>query len=182
MACVVAFGNEEEIMSFDVVPAFDRRGGGYEIPDTRTGGWISTNPRVHHELSTTKNTACGGKFVPFVKMIKGLNRHLEEPVKPSFLLEVMAQGIVLEPFGDYPEEVRWFLATAVEQVHVPWPDPAKLGPDVNTMSSLERSAASTALAGALDVAEKAIDLAADGHERSAVEQWRELFGWRMPRP
>jgi hypothetical protein len=88
----------------------------------------------------------------------------------------------LEPFGDYPEEVRWFLATAVEQVHVPWPDPAKLGPDVNTMSSLERSAASTALAGALDVAEKAIDLAADGHERSAVEQWRELFGWRMPRP
>jgi hypothetical protein len=50
------------------------------------------------------------------------------------------------------------------------------------MSSLERSAASTALAGALDVAEKAIDLAADGHERSAVEQWRELFGWRMPRP
>src|ERR1017187_1834900 len=67
MACVVAFGNEEEIMSFDVVPAFDRRGGGYEIPDTRTSGWISTNPRIHHELSTAKNTACGGKFVPFVK-------------------------------------------------------------------------------------------------------------------
>lgn len=182
MACVVGFGSEDEIMSFDVVPAFDRDKGGYEIPDTVTGGWIATNPRIHHELSTAKNTACGGKFVPFVKMIKGMNRHLEEPVKPSFLLEVMAQSIVLEPFGEYPEEMRWFLATAVEQIRDPWPDPAGLGPDVNTMSSSQRSAASNALADALSIAEKAIDLAADGHERSAVEQWRELFGWRMPRP
>ncbi len=182
MACVVGFGSEDEIMSFDVVPAFDREGGGYEIPDTQTGGWISTNPRLHHELSTAKNTACGGRFVPFVKMIKGMNRHLEEPVKPSFLLEVMAQGIVLEPFGEYPEEFRWFLATAVDQVNDAWPDPASLGPDVNTMSAAERTIASRALADALSTAEKAIDLAADGHERSAVEQWRELFGWRMPRP
>jgi hypothetical protein len=182
MACVIGFGKEEEIVSFEIVPAFDRSGGGYEIPDTRTGNWISTNPRIHHELTTTKNIACGGKFVPFVKMIKGLNRHLDEPVKSSFLLEVMAQRIVMEPFGEYPEEVRWFLATAVEQVHDSWPDPAGLGPDVNAMSNLQRTTASAALAGALFVAEKAIDLAADGHERAAVEQWRELFGWRMPRP
>jgi len=182
MACVVGFGKEEEIMSFDIVPAFDRKGGGYEIPDTGTGDWISTNPRIHHELSTAKNAACGGKFVPLVKMIKGMNRHLNEPVNPSFLLEVMAHGIVLEPFGEYPEEVRWFLATAADQVNDSWPDPAGLGPDVNTMSNLQRSAASRALAGALVVAEKAIDSAADGHERAAVELWRELFGWRMPRP
>jgi hypothetical protein len=182
MACVVEFGKDEDIMSFDVVPAFDREGGGYEIPDTTTGGWISTNPRIHHELSTAKNVACDGKFVPFVKMVKGMNRHLDEPVKPSFLLEVMAQRIVLEPFGEYPEEVRWFLATAVEQIQAPWPDPADLGPDVNTMSKLERDAAAKALANALSIAEAAIDLAADGHERSAVERWRELFGWRMPRP
>ena len=182
MACVIGLGKEEEIMSFEIVPAFDRRGGGYEIPDTRTGGWISTNPRVHHELSTAKNTACGGKFVPLVKMIKGLNRHLDEPVKSSFLLEVMAQGIVIEPFGEYPDEIRWFLATAVDQVHDSWPDPAGLGPEVNVMSNMQRTAASTSLASALEVAEKAIELAADGHERAAVEQWRELFGWRMPRP
>jgi hypothetical protein len=182
MACVVEFGKEEEIMSFDVVPAFDRAGGGYEIPDARTGGWIATNPRIHHELSTAKNDACGGKFVPFVKMVKGMNRHLEEPVRPSFLLEVMAQDLVLEPMADYAEEVRWFLASAVEQVHNPWPDPAGLGPDVNTMTASERGAAAAALGDALTIAEKAIDLAADGHERAAVEQWRELFGWRMPRP
>jgi hypothetical protein len=39
MACTVSFGSDEEIMSFDVVPAFKRAGagGGYEIPDTVTG-------------------------------------------------------------------------------------------------------------------------------------------------
>lgn len=182
MACVVNFGKEEEVMSLDVVPAFDRKGGGYEIPDTYTGGWIATNPRLHHELSTAKNAACGGKFVPFVKMVKGINRHLEEPVHPSFLIEVMAHGIVLEPFGDYPEEIRWFLATAMEQIDEPWPDPAGIGPDVNTMSGFERSAAAVGLGKALVVAERAIQLEDDGQERAAVEQWRELFGWRMPRP
>lgn len=182
MACVVDFGPDEEVMSFDVVPAFDRKGGGYEIPDTRTGGWISTNPRIHHELSTAKNKACDGRFVPFVKMIKGMNRHLDEPVKPSFLLEVMAQQIVLEPFGEYPEEVRWFLASATEQVLNAWPDPAGLGPDVNAMSTYERTAAAAALTGALALAEEAIELKAGGHERAAVERWRDLFGWRMPRP
>ncbi|MDQ1501625.1 MAG: hypothetical protein QOI86_4965 [Actinomycetota bacterium] len=182
MACVIDFGKDEEVMSFDVVPAFDRAGGGYEIPDTGTAGWISTNPRIHHELSTAKNNACDGKFVPFVKMIKGMNRHLDEPVRPSFLLEVMAQDIVLEPFGEFPEEVRWFLATAVEQVHNAWPDPAHLGPDVNTMSIYERAAAAAVLTAALAVAEDAIELGAGAQERAAVEKWRELFGWRMPRP
>jgi hypothetical protein len=182
MACVVDFGKDEEVMSFDVVPAFDRNGGGYEIPDSRTSAWISTNPRLHHELSTAKNKLCHGKFVPFVKMIKGMNRHLEEPVKPSFLLEVMAHGIVMEPFGDYPEEVRSFLATAAEQVLQPWPDPAGVGPEVNTMSSFERTAAGRALGEAQYIAETAIELASDGKERAAVEKWRELFGWRMPRP
>jgi hypothetical protein len=129
------------------------------IPDTRTGGWISTNPRIHHELSTAKNKACGGRFVPFVKMIKGMNRHLQEPVRPSFLLEVMGHSIVLEPFGEYPEEVRWFLATAAEQVGNAWPDPVGLGPDVNTMSANERASAAAALT-ALAVAEEAIDLTA----------------------
>ena len=88
MACTVEFGSDE-IVSFDVVPAFKRTGGGYEIPDTQAG-WIATNPKQHHELTTKKNTACGEMWVPFVKMVKGANRELGEPVEPSFLLEVMA--------------------------------------------------------------------------------------------
>lgn len=184
MACTISFGSDEEIMSFDVVPAFKRTGtgGGYEIPDTVTGRWIATNPKRHHELSTAKNKACDDKFVPFVKMIKGINRELGDPVTPSFLLEVIAQDVIKEPFGRYQDEIRWFLATAADVVHDPWPDPAGLGPDVNTMTSTQRDRAAIALAGALTIAEEAVRLEDDGQERAAVEQWRRLFGWRMPRP
>lgn len=181
MTCVVPFG--DEVMSLEVAPAFDRRGGGYEIPDTRSGGWIATNPKRHHELSTAKNESCSGKYVPLVKMVKGVNRQLGEPVAPSFLLEVMALELVTPPFGRYQDEVRWFLASAADQVANPWEDPAHLGPDVNgEMSTTERAQAAKALLDALAVAEEAIRLEDAGRERDAVDRWRELFGSRMPKP
>lgn len=182
-AVTVNFGQDEDIMSFDVVPAFKRTaaGKGYEIPDTLTSAWVATNPKTHHEQLTAKNKECADRFVPFVKMIKGLNRELGEPVR-SFLLEVMAQRLVMAPFGRYQDEVRWFLANAVDAVHEPWPDPARLGPDVNTLTAAERTAAAAALSDALKIAEHAILLEDDQQDRAAVEQWRRLFGWRMPRP
>jgi Second Messenger Oligonucleotide or Dinucleotide Synthetase domain len=181
MACTIDFGSDEEIMSFDVVPAFKRKGGGWEIPDTQRG-WIATNPKRHHELSSDKNAACDGKFVPFVKMVKGANRELGEPVEPSFLLEVMGLELVTEPFGRYQDELNWFFATAAEEIAHDWPDPVGLGPDVNSMSSSERSEAATALREAQQIAETAVWLEDEGKERAAVEEWRKLFGWRMPRP
>jgi len=182
MACTVNFGSGEQIVSFDVVPAFERSADEFEIPDTTIGSWIVTNPKCHHEMSTKKNKKCEEKYVPFVKMVKGINRDLGDPVKPSFLMEVMALEFVTEPFGRYQDEVRWFLASAAEGVNVGWPDPAGLGPDVNTMNSGERSEAKRSLIDALKIAEQAIRLEDDGQEWAAVEEWRRLFSWRMPRP
>lgn len=180
MACTVDFGSDD-IVSFDVVPAFKRKAGGYEIPDTETG-WIETNPKLHHELTTEKNIACDEKWVPFVKMVKGANRELGEPFKHSFLLEVMALELVQEPFGTFQDELVMFFATAADELDREWPDPAKLGPDVNTMTSSERQTARTALLEAQQIAERAVWLEDNGQERGAVEEWRKLFDWRMPRP
>jgi len=180
MACVIDFGSDE-IVSFDIVPAFKREGGGYEIPDTQTG-WIATNPKRHHELASEKNAACDEKWVPLVKMVKGANRELGDVVDPSFLLEVMALDLVMPPFGRYQDELVFFFATAAEQLDQPWPDPATLGPDVNSMSARERQAARTTLLEAQQIAERAVWLEDNGQERAAVEEWRKLFGWRMPRP
>ncbi len=105
MAVVIHYGKDDDIMSIDVVPAADREEGGYLIPNPGAGGWIATNPKRHHELSIAKNTECDGKFVPFVKMIKGINRELGEPVSPSFLLEVMAHSLIKAPFGRYQDEI-----------------------------------------------------------------------------
>jgi predicted nucleotidyltransferase len=182
-ACVVAFGSDSEVASFEVVPAFKRSGGGWEIPDARRSAWIATNPKLHHEQSTKMNQACDERFVPFVKMIKGINREAGEPIKPAFLLEVMAHGLVRAPFGRYQDEIRWFLASAAAQVQDDWPDPAGIGPDVNsTVSASERTRYRAVLEQWLGVAEEAVLLEDDGQERAAVEKWRELFGSRMPRP
>lgn len=182
-ACTVAFGDEDEVASFDIVPAFKRKGGGWEIPDADRSGWISTNPKRHHEQSTAKNDKCDGKFVPFVKMVKGINREAGEPISTSFLLEVMAHTIVRTPFGRYQDEIVWFLASAAEQSEQDWPDPAGIGPAVNgTMTASDRQAASRTFAEWQRIAEEAVRLEDSGEERAAVEKWRTLFGMRMPRP
>jgi hypothetical protein len=63
------------------VPAFKRKPGGHEIPDTQAD-W-----KKHHEMTSAKNEACGGdNWVPFIKMVKGANRELGDAVEPSFLL------------------------------------------------------------------------------------------------
>lgn len=183
MAIVIPYGSNDDVTSIEVVPAFKRSGGGYFIPEPTAGTWIATNPKRHHELSTEKNTACGGKYVPFVKMIKGINRELGEPVSPSFLLEVMAQDLVKTPFGRYQDEIVLFLATAADRMHQVCPDPAGLGGDVNTvMSAAQKTAAADALRQAQRVAEHAVDLEDDGQERAAYDEWKKLFGDRMTRP
>jgi hypothetical protein len=74
MAVVIPYGADDDVMSIDVVPAFKREDGGYYIPNPSPGDWLATNPKRHHELSIAKNADCDGKYVPFVKMIKGINR------------------------------------------------------------------------------------------------------------
>ena len=171
----------EDVASYEVAPAFERSGGGYRIPSGWQ--WMDTDPRIHAELVTAKNKACSEKFVPFVKMVKGINREAGEPIDPSFLIEVMALELVLEPFGRYRDEIRFFLASVADRIAEDWPDPAGLGPNVNSgMSQFERLQLSDVVRGWQRVAEEALLLEQDGRDRLAVEKWRELFGWRMPRP
>jgi hypothetical protein len=116
-------------------------------------------------------------------MIKGINRNFGEPITPPFLLEVMAQELVMPPFGRYQDEVTWFLASAAERIVEDWPDPAKIGPTINgTMTAAERRQAAQTLTEWQRIAEKAVRLEDDGQERAAVDEWKQLFGWRMPRP
>lgn len=127
----------EDVASYEVAPAFERSGGGYRIPNGWE--WMDTDPRIHAELVTAKNKACNEKFVPFVKMVKGINRESDEPIDPSFLIEVMALELVFEPFGRYRDEIRFFLASVADRIAEDWPDPAGLGPNVNSgMSEGER--------------------------------------------
>lgn len=171
----------DDVASYEVAPAFPRDGGGYMIPNG--SGWMATDPDKHGELVTEKNKKCDKKFVPFIKMMKGINREAGDPIEPSFLVEVMALELVLEPFGRIRDEIRFFLAGMVDRIANDWPDPAGLGPDVNGgIDTTRRRELADLSRSWLAIAEEALLLENDGKERAAVEQWRKLFGWRMPRP
>jgi predicted nucleotidyltransferase len=186
MAAVLSYG--DDVASFDVVPAFkgaqgDQSARGYHIPDTLTGGWIRTDPAEHGEQATAKNKACDEKWIPLVKMYRAANRELGEPVQPSFLLEVMALDVVEKPFGRYQDELSWLLATSADRLDESWPDPAGLGPDVNAeMTPDDRTKAREEFRRAHNIAQRAVWLEDNSQERAAVEEWRRLFGNRMPRP
>jgi hypothetical protein len=171
----------EDVASYEVAPVFSRSGGGYKMPNG--DGWMATDPNEHARLVTEKNKACDDKFVPFIKMVKGINREANDAIQPSFLLEVMALDLVLEPFGRYRDEIRFFLASVAERITDDWPDPAGLGPLVNgRMSQTKRLQVAGVVRTWLAIAEEALLLENEGKERAAVDKWRKLFGWRMPLP
>lgn len=171
----------EDVASYEIAPVFSRPEGGFLMPNGSS--WMATDPNIHAELVTAKNKDCSEKFVPFVKMVKGINREAGDPLSPSFLIEVMALELVDTPFTRYQDEIRWFLASAADQITHDWPDPAGLGPTVNSqMSTAQRQTLAETMRGWLRTAETAILQEQAGKEKAAVETWRTLFGNRMPRP
>jgi predicted nucleotidyltransferase len=92
-----------KVLSLDVVPAF-AVGDNYEIPDETLGRWIKTNPAIHADKATAKNSSLAGGWVPLVKMLKSWNRSNGKPIQPSFLIEVMALDLVDGPFDGFPGE------------------------------------------------------------------------------
>ena len=174
---------DEDVASYELAPVFRRKGGGYTMPNG--AGWMDTDPQEQAVLVTAKNEDCDGKFVPFVKMVKGINREAGDPIEPAFLLEVMGLELVLDPFGRYRDEIRFFLASVAERIVDDWEDPGGARSGCQCWVSGWHGGDGSFrrwCADGLAVAEEALLLENEGKERAAVETWRELLGWRMPRP
>ena len=173
--------HEGKVLSIDAVPAFDTGNDEYEIPDKVTGTWIKTNPEKHKQQATAKNKEMGGSWVPLVKMIKGWNRANGKPIKPSFLIEVIAEELVEAPFSTYPNEVRNFLAAMEANIGRSWPDPAGLGPPVSDQMTTDLvTAAKTALREAQRKAALAARAEQTGRQGDALRIWREILGDYFP--
>jgi Second Messenger Oligonucleotide or Dinucleotide Synthetase domain len=176
----IAFKNaaEEEVMSFDVVTAFDADKH-YDVPDTKSKAkWTKTDPEIHKDLARDKHAAYSSEWKGLVRMVKTWNRHHDRPVKPSFLLEVMALQLFDGKFGgDYRYEMKGFFSSAAEHIFDSWPDPAGLGPDVSArMDTTEKTNAQRALREAADQCLKAIQLERGGKVGEALRVWQGIFG------
>ncbi len=62
----------------DVVPCYNRKGGGFLVPNSTSGSWISTNPPSHTTKTATANKVHNGDLVPLVKMMRGWNREISD--------------------------------------------------------------------------------------------------------
>lgn len=172
------------VVSVDVVPAF-AVGDDYEIPDDDTGEWIKTNPEIHASKATAAHQAYSNEWKGLVRMAKYWNnnaRHGEKPVKPSFLIEVMAlQCLYGDWQGRFDYEIQAFFATLADRIFDTWPDPAGLGPAISDgMDTKRKQRARELLMAASRDATIAIDHARRGRNGDALKVWRALFGPKFP--
>lgn len=173
-----------KVLSVDVVPAFPC-GDDYEIPDGDTGKWIKTNPEIHAQKATEAHQAYSNEWKGLVRMVKYWNnnpKHGEKPIKPSFLIEVMALECLHGGWGnDFAHEMQSFFATLADRIGDVWPDPAGLGPPISNAMDAERIARARQ---ALQQASRQIDLAINhvraGRNGEALRTWRDLFGPMFP--
>lgn len=172
-----------KVMSFDVVPAF-AKSKHYEIADTSVkSGWTETNPEVHYDLAVKAHERYSNEWKGIVRMCKKWNAFHGKPVKPSFLIEVMALQLLHPPFGgDLRYEIKALLASLADRIHETWADPAGLGPPVSdSMDKPARDAAQIALRQGSDAAARAIQLERQGKIGDALRAWRnDVFGPLFP--
>jgi hypothetical protein len=120
-----------------------------------------------------------------VRMVKYWNnnpKHGEKPVKPSFLIEVMALQCLHGGWGgSFDREMQGFFATLADRIFDEWPDPAGLGPPISDgMDAARKTRARDLLRAAGREATLAIDHVRCGRNGEALRAWRELFGPKFP--
>jgi hypothetical protein len=166
----------------DVVPGFNRQGGGYLIPNSIAQTWLSTDPKRHIEIWSAANQSHNGDLVPLVKMLKAWNRTISTFFQ-SFHLETMTLQILNNiTISDFPSGARYFFDKGRDYVTKKNPDPSGYGDDVgwylNTHEKVNDAVSrfETAYSRAL----KAEDLARRGYVADAIGMWRMVFGDYFP--
>ncbi len=166
----------------DVVPGFNREGGGYIIPNSISQTWISTDPKIHVEMFSASNKAHNGDLVPLVKMIKAWNKNSGKYFR-SFHLEVLAlqtlEGVTI---SDFPSGIRYYFDKGKGLISNKNLDPAGYGGDIggyiNTQEKINQAVAKFQLG--YDRALKAEDYANRGFIKEAVDMWAKIFGDYFP--
>lgn len=173
------------ILSVDVVPSLPSDDD-YEIPDIDKGQWIKTNPKIHAQKAADAHQAFSNEWKGLVRMVKYWNnnpRHgADKPVKPSFLIEVMALECLYGGWqGRFDYELEGLFSTLADRIFDVWTDPAGLGPPISDgMESTRKQRARDLLLAASRDARNAINLAKQGRNGDALRAWRALFGPKFP--
>lgn len=165
----------------DVVPAFNRKGGGYLIPDSVSKIWIKTNPRVHVDVMVAENTNHNGDLVPIIKMIKGWNKNINNDFV-SFYLELLAMKILKNvTITDFPSGMRYFFDKGREAIKYKVQDPVEYGGQINGLRNCNTvEDAISRFETAYNRAVKAEQYVKNDNIENAVNEWQKIFGDYFP--
>jgi predicted nucleotidyltransferase len=173
---------------FDVVPAFNRQGGGYLILSRKQSGWTATDPMKHAEQTTALNGLTAGDFVRVVKMLKAWNRAKNYSRLTGFHLEVETSHAWPKDGSDSPA-IFFRYATAVAAVLrrlsstllARTSDPAGLGGYIDDyLTDDARRWTRERLTAAADGADIALSHEERGRMDFAIAKWRDVLGDDFP--
>ena len=166
----------------DVVPAFNRDGGGYLIPDSIQKRWIATNPKRHVEIWAEANKKHDFRLVPIIKMMKAWNK-MHSALLRSFSLETLTlQTLDGVTISNYPSGVRYVFDKTRTRIRSGIYDPAGYGGNVASyLDTYEKvSQVVTRLESAYQRAVDAEGLDQRGRPDLAFDKWRMIFGDYFP--
>lgn len=165
----------------DVVPAFNRQGAGYLIPNSITKSWLETDPKVHIEYIVMHNKAHNGNLIPLIKMIKAWNKIINNAFV-SFYLELLAVKILNNiKISDFPSGMRYFFDKGREAIKFKVEDPTAYGHQINglkNVSTIEEAVSKFQIA--YEQTSKAEEHYRNGFIHLAVGEWRKIFGDYFP--
>lgn len=163
----------------DVVPAFNRQGGGYLIPNSIDGVWISTNPKVHVDYISQENKDHSGDLIPLIKMIKTWNRNTGFSF-PSFYLELLITKVLKNiKISNFSSGVRYVFDKGREQLKYSIQDPAFSYAQIN-LKGISLNDAISRFETAYSRAVKAEEFEKQGKIEEAILEWKKIFGERFP--
>ena len=165
----------------DVVPGFHRKDGGYLIPDSIGGVWLSTDPTVHDSKLSEANGLHGGDLVPLVKMVKGWNKIINDAFV-GFYLELMTQDILNRvTISNFSSGVRFIFDKGRERIRYKIADPAGFGGSINPLNTVGTvEDAVSRFSTAYDRAIKAEAFESNGRIEAAFGEWKKIFGDYFP--
>lgn len=164
-------------MTMEIVPAFNRTGGGYLIPaqNAWTNLWQETDPITDGKKISEVNQATGGEFKPMVKMLKCWNRK-EGRILSSFGIETVLFHSV-PGYRDFEFEIQHFLMKLREWNNTSLSAPSGIGSPITIQLSFSQN---LAVSESKQKIGEAFTLASQGRHREAIEKMAAVFGRPFP--
>ena len=165
----------------DVVPGYNRRGGGYLIPDSISGTWLETDPTVHSTHVTTANTTHNRDLVPLIKMIKGWNRCINSAFIGFYLEFMVVRDLNDVRIDDFSSGVRYVFDKGRESINYKIADPAGFGDQISGLNNVSKvSDGVSRFQTAYNRAKNAEEYARAGRIALAFGEWRKIFPRYFP--